>query len=272
MNELTKMPVLQPSNFAELVRFAEMAAGSDLMPKDYKGRPGNVMIAVQMGSEVGLSPMQAIQSIAVINGRPALFGDALIGLVRAHPKFENIKEWIEGTGDGRTAFCMIKRAGNDAATSRFSVADAKTANLWGKSGPWTQYPDRMLQSRARAFACRDVFPDALKGLQSAEEARDIPAHVGPTIDAKAEPVTAAPPPPVAEPPRARKQTISAFLDALALELAACEGEAEWHAIDTRADVMAAKEKLTNGAKERLDELLANSLDRVTKVSTGEMEV
>jgi hypothetical protein len=58
---------------------------------------------------------------------------------------------------------------------RFSVADAKRAGLWGKSGPWTQYPRRMLQLRARGFALRDAFPDVLKGLVTAEEAQDYPA-------------------------------------------------------------------------------------------------
>ena len=56
----------------------------------------------------------------------------------------------------------------------FSVANAKTARLWGKQGPWTQYPERMLAQRARGFALRDAFPDALKGIITREEAEDIP--------------------------------------------------------------------------------------------------
>ena len=193
--------------------------------------------------------------------------------MRAHPKCESIEERLEGTGDARVAICTVKRTGNPPTIGRFSVADAKAAMLWGKSGPWTQYADRMLQMRARGFACRDAFPDALRGLQSAEEARDIPAHIGPTIDAKAEP---APPPPKAavetpaQAPTARR-TIGTFLDAIALELANIQDEAEWAAIDTRGDVMNAKATFINGAKERLDELLANSLDRVTKVSTNATE-
>ena len=76
MSDVTRVPsravqpVLVPTNFDQLVRFSEMAAQSDLVPRDYKGKPANVMLAVQMGSELGLAPMQALQSIAVINGRP----------------------------------------------------------------------------------------------------------------------------------------------------------------------------------------------------------
>ncbi len=53
-----------------------------------------------------------------------------------------------------------------------SKEDAKKAGLWGKAGPWSQYPKRMLQMRARSFALRDKFADALSGLIMAEEAQD----------------------------------------------------------------------------------------------------
>lgn len=168
-------PVLQPQSFDQLVRFAEMAAGSALMPRDYQGKPANVMIAVQMGSELGLAPMQSIQNIAVINGRPSVWGDAMIALVRASPVCDDVVETLEGDGDRLTAICVAKRKGKAPVEARFSVEDAKKANLWNKAGPWQQYPKRMLQMRARGFALRDAFPDVLKGLISAEEASDIPA-------------------------------------------------------------------------------------------------
>jgi hypothetical protein len=168
-----RQPVLQPATFGELVQFAKMAAASSLVPKDYINRPENVMLAVQMGSELGLSPMQAIQNIAVISGRPAVWGDAMLGLVRSSPLCEDVIETMEGEGDTRAAVCTVKRRGSSQVTSRFSAADAKKAGLLGKPGPWQQYPDRMMQMRARGFALRDAFPDVLRGLVSAEEARDM---------------------------------------------------------------------------------------------------
>jgi hypothetical protein len=186
-------PILSPQTFDQLVKFSEFAANSDLMPRDYKGKPANVFLAVQMGSELGLAPMQAINSIAVINGRPGVWGDGMIGLCRQSPLCEDIREWIEGEGDERTAFCEAKRRGAASpTTARFSVADAKKAGLWqtearvkrrGRDGgtyeaendsPWYRYPDRMLQNRARGFCLRDAFPDLLRGLKSVEELRDTP--------------------------------------------------------------------------------------------------
>jgi hypothetical protein len=154
-----------------------MVAKSDFAPKDFRGKPESCLLAIQHGSEIGLSPMQSLQNIACINGRPAIWGDAALALCLASPVCDGIHELIEGDGDNMTAVCQTSRKGKDAnVVGRFSVADAKRAGLWGKTGPWTQYPKRMLQMRARGFALRDAFPDVLKGLVTAEEAQDYPAN------------------------------------------------------------------------------------------------
>ena len=188
--------ILRPASFSELSTFATMAAKSKMVPPAFHNKPEDIMLAVQMGSELGLAPMQALQNIACINGRPAVWGDAAIGICRAAAVCEDIREYTEGDGATLTAFCMAKRRGASPVLARFSVADAKRANLWGKAGPWQQYPVRMLQMRARGFALRDAFPDVLKGIVTAEEAADTPpageTFAGPTIEARAEAVTQEP--------------------------------------------------------------------------------
>lgn len=162
------LATLAPTNMKEAMEFAGLLAKSDIVPKDYQGKPGNVLVAIQWGMEIGLQPMQAMQNIAVINGRPSIWGDAMIALVRACPAFEYISE----TQTDKEATCVIKRKGEPEAVRTFSLEDAKRAGLTGKSGPWTQYPKRMMQMRARSWALRDVFPDVLKGMICAEEALD----------------------------------------------------------------------------------------------------
>jgi hypothetical protein len=160
---------------ADAMKFGEMIANSDFAPKDFRGKPASCVLAIQAGAEIGLSPMQAMQSIAVVNGRPSIFGDAAMAVAKASPVCEHVTETIEGEGEQMVATCTAKRRGYPAPTvSRFTVADAKKAGLWGKSGPWSQYPRRMLQMRARGFALRDAFPDVLRGLVTAEEAQDYP--------------------------------------------------------------------------------------------------
>ena len=167
---------LSPQTFEQAMKFSQMLAESDLVPKDFKGKPGNCLIAMQWGSELGLKPLQALSNIAVVNGRAALWGDAVIALVRSSPMCEYVHE----SDDGHTATCRSKRKGEKEHVTTFSMDDAKQAGLAGKQGPWTQYPKRMRQMRARAFNLRDVFPDVLRGMPVAEEVQDMPAerHMG----------------------------------------------------------------------------------------------
>lgn len=147
-------------------RLAKAIVAANMQPKSFgNGQQATCacFVAMQAGAEIGLSPMQSIQNIAVINGKPGIFGPAALALVESSGKLADLDEKIEGTGDARAAVVTIQRRERRVREFRFSVADAKRAGLWGKTGPWTQYPDRMLIARARGFALRDVFPDVLLG-------------------------------------------------------------------------------------------------------------
>lgn len=164
---------VQLRSFDELGRFCKAVINSGLAPKSFNS-PEAVMVAIQHGMELGLAPMQALQSIAIVNGKPVVYGDTALAIATAHPAFLDIEEKVErnGTADGHVATCIVKRRDRSAVVRTFSEADAKKAGLWGKSGPWQQYPDRMLQMRARSWALRDAFPDALRGLGIREEVQD----------------------------------------------------------------------------------------------------
>lgn len=188
---------LAPQSLDEALRFAELLAKSSIVPKDYQGNPGNILVAVQWGAEIGLPPLQAMQNIAVINGRPSIWGDSMIALVRASGLLDAIKEDVSDT----EAVCTVKRRGEEPVTRSFSKSDAERAGLLSKQGPWQQYPKRMMQMRARAYALRDVFPDVLRGVYVAEEAQDIP----PERDVTAEGET------LAERPKSRSEAVKKAL-------------------------------------------------------------
>ena len=174
-----------PTTMGEAVQFSEMLASSSMVPKAYQGKPNDVLVCVQWGYEMGLAPMQALQNIAVINGKPSVYGDAMMALVQSSPVCEDIEEYFENEGTTNpVAVCVAKRKGRKPVITKFSVEDAKRAGLWGKGGPWTAYPKRMLQMRARGFALRDAFPDVLKGMITIEEAQDYPDEAKPLPVAK----------------------------------------------------------------------------------------
>jgi hypothetical protein len=159
--------------FDDLLRFAEVISKSGLAPKGFD-RVEAIIIAIQMGAELGLAPLSSLQSIAVINGRPGIFGDAALALVRGSGLCAMYEQRIEGEEDNRRAVVTTQRRNGDKITTTFSVADAKKARLWGKQGPWSEYPDRMLTFRARGFNLRDNFGDVLKGFKTTEELADYP--------------------------------------------------------------------------------------------------
>lgn len=170
------------SNFDDLVRFANAVAESGLAPANMKSAQA-IAVAIQMGLEVGLTPMAALQNVAVVNGRPTLWGDAQLAVCRGSGEMDEFQEFFEVGGqrvarrptelsDDVTAVCRVVRRGIECVET-FSVADAKKAKLWGKQGPWSQYPHRMLKYRARGFALRDTFGDRLRGFRSAEEMGDV---------------------------------------------------------------------------------------------------
>ena len=169
------LPTLNPTNMTEAMEFSKFLASSTHIPKDFQGNPNNILVAIQWGYEIGLAPMQALQNIAVINGRPSLWGDSMIAVCKAHPDWRGISETYVEEED--KAVCLVKRNVHgeiEETRSEFSYKDAQRANLTNKPGPWKNYPKRMLQLRARGFALRDAFPDAIKGLITAEEAQDYP--------------------------------------------------------------------------------------------------
>ena len=184
-DKLLKRPVkfgpkgVDLENLDDVWRFASMVTQSRIAPKGMD-TPQAVMIAVAMGAELGLKPMMAIQNIAVINGRPSIWGDAMLALCRQSGLFDEAV-FLE-TGDGQEAVCKVRRKPDGNVIFRkFTMEMAKRAGLLGRKTPWETYPERMLMFRARSWALRDAFGDVLSGLRGAEEERDIP------VDEPAEP-------------------------------------------------------------------------------------
>lgn len=158
----------------EAAGFAQLMGMSGMLPP--KMSPPSATVAIIAGASVGLNPFESVQSIAVINGRPSLFGDGMKAVVQGSGVWVNEKVEKYKAADGHVAAVRVSvwRKGNaDPIIGEFSEKMARQAGLWGKQGPWQQYPERMLLARARAFAYRDGFADVLKGVRSAEEEQDI---------------------------------------------------------------------------------------------------
>ncbi len=181
--QATRPPgILSFTTFDEAWRAAQVAADSAIVPDTYRKKPQDVLIAWQQGAEVGLPPMQSLTAFAVVNGKPAPYGDGFLAILNGSPVFEDIEETFDE--ETNTATCTMWRKGRRPVSRSFSLAEAEQAGLYpatdreGKpspKSPWNTYTRRMLQMRARGFAGRDLFPDVLRGMVIYEEAVDTAA-------------------------------------------------------------------------------------------------
>ncbi len=156
------------------MKLAGQLSASDMVPKCFRNKPADLFLCWAMGYQIGIPPEQAMNCIMVLNGKAVMWGDEMLALCMAHKDFEDITEIpISGANSNVIGYiCTIKRKGRTPTVSEFTMDMAKKAGLLAKGGVWNQYPERMLKLRARGFALRDAFPDALKGIKSREEVED----------------------------------------------------------------------------------------------------
>ena len=199
---------IAPTDMGEALRMAQAVIHSGLAPSSYNNDPSKIMLGIMAALEAGLPPLYGLRQIAIINNRPTIWGDGAIALVQSKnliakievekvgtpPTDADLTKWPDDYG------CTVRiwRRGTDGAyEGTFTVGHAKRAKLWlnGRKQPWIDYPERMLFNRARAFALRDGFADALGGIAIREEIEDqIEAedkHVA--VDLSDKPVVEAPP-------------------------------------------------------------------------------
>lgn len=218
-----------PRSIEEIWRVSKMVVVGGLAPQSLvgfgdKAKSGDdavsaVSIAIMFGAELGLPPMAALRSMAVINGRPALYGDGLVSVIRRSGKAAYIRMGYDEKA--KAGFCEAKRMDTgEELRVEFSEADARQAGLWsdqpkvrrnGRNGPyetdndspWYRHPKRMMQWRATGFCLRNLFADVLAGVLTDDEAREASGGYVDYEDVEPAPAVSAPgapPAPPAPPP------------------------------------------------------------------------
>ncbi len=183
-----------PRTLEEAYRYAVAICKAGLAPDSYKNHytdtaadPSKVMLGLAAAMEAGLPPLYGLRQIAIVNGRPTIWGDGAVALIQQSGTLERqevnrlgsefdedktpVANWPDDFG---LEVRMFRRGQATPYIGRFTVGDAKRAKLWmnTKKAPWMEHPKRMLLARARAFAARDGFADCLAGIAIREEVED----------------------------------------------------------------------------------------------------
>lgn len=162
MTDIEKARPLTPAEVSW--KTAQRVSNTPFVPTAFRGKPEAVFAAILFGEELGIGPMQSLNSIHVIEGKPSMSPELMRALVARAGHRIDVKE---ASNDRVTLWG--KRCDNDSeATVTWTMDDAKQAGLAGR-GAWKTYPRAMLLARSTSELCRMVFADVVAGLSYTDE-------------------------------------------------------------------------------------------------------
>jgi hypothetical protein len=174
MNEIVKIDAVPA--WIELKEMAVSLSKSELIPQNFKGKPADIWLVITMGNELKVPPLLALSQIAVIQGKPTLSADLMVGIARKSGACIYFK-LIEST-DSVATFETLRKDCDEPVRLSFTIEDAKNMGLTARDG-WKKQPKVMLRKRCKAALCREVYEDVLAGMYAQEEIeaiQDTPPH------------------------------------------------------------------------------------------------
>lgn len=158
------------------IEHAKIVAQSSLIPAEYRGKPADIVWAMDIGDALGVPYTQVMQSMVVARGKMTMSADLMGAVVRRAGHRLRLRE----DGDSVTADLIRSDDPDYTFTVTWDKAKARAAGLWGSRGPWQQYPRQMLRARAITEVCRQGASDALAGtVYTPEELESTPAQNAP---------------------------------------------------------------------------------------------
>lgn len=164
--------------FNKLFKIANVISKTQLVPDNYRNRPEDCTIAIDIANRNGMSPLSVMQNLYVVKGKPTWSGQACIAMLKASPEFEHVKPIMVGERNTDEWGCFFeaidKYDGKVIKGSLVTIKMAKDEGWYSKAGSkWQTMPEQMLQYRAAAFFARIYMPNALMGYKVEGEADDI---------------------------------------------------------------------------------------------------
>jgi len=111
------------------------------------------------GRELGISPINSMSGIHIIEGKPALSSNLLAALIKRSGKYDYR---IKVSTDTQCSLMFLQKVGNvweEVGLSEFSIEDAKRAGVIRAGGSWSKFPKAMLFARALSQGERMFCPD-----------------------------------------------------------------------------------------------------------------
>lgn len=168
MNDVVKFG---DSSVSSMMKLSETLAKSSLIPSALRGKPSDILLIFMMANELGIAPIQAMNGINVIQGKPCISPQLMVALI--HSKIATAIISIDDSKDGVVTCTMARNDKTPGYTSTWDMDRAKALGLTAKDN-WKKQPQTMLKWRAIGDAARTVFPDVIMGLYLPEEMESVP--------------------------------------------------------------------------------------------------
>lgn len=161
--------------FNQLLRAAQMLSQTSIIPQSYQGKPQDCFVAIEMANRMGVSPMVVMQNMYVVKGKPSWAGQACTMLINSCGKFKDVKHIYTGEKGKPNRGCYVTATrisdGSQVDGVEVTMQMAQSEG-WTSNSKWRNMPELMLAYRASAFFARVYCPEAMMGVQTAEEVYD----------------------------------------------------------------------------------------------------
>ena len=162
-------------SFNQLLRAAQMLSQTSIIPQSYQGKPQDCFVAIEMANRMGVSPMVVMQNMYVVKGKPSWAGQACTMLINSCGKFKDVKHIYTGEKGKPNRGCYVTATrisdGSQVDGVEVTMQMAQSEG-WTSNSKWRNMPELMLAYRASAFFARVYCPEAMMGVQTAEEVYD----------------------------------------------------------------------------------------------------
>lgn len=162
-------------SFNQLLRVANMLSQTSIIPQSYQNKPQDCFVAIEMANRMGVSPMVVMQNMYVVKGKPSWAGQACTMLINSCGKFKDVKHIYTGEKGKPNRGCYVTatRISDGSQVDGIEVTmQMAQSEGWTSNSKWRNMPELMLAYRASAFFARVYCPEAMMGVQTAEEVYD----------------------------------------------------------------------------------------------------
>lgn len=161
--------------FSAAMKMAMYLSKSTIIPKEFQGNEGNILIALEMSNRLGVGLMMVMQNLYVVNGRPSWSSQYIIAMINSSKKYKTELQYhMEGSDETLSCYAYAEDySGHEVKGPTITIEMAKKEGWYGKNGSkWPNMPEIMIKYRAASSFGRINCPDMIMGIYSTEEVVD----------------------------------------------------------------------------------------------------